>query len=126
MNAGPFVTGIPFLPAGERRVHFWGQFGGLREVLGDDGIFITASCSSDRAGRDRVPSVTSHLEWKSFDGLRWLDEKGLDDIHGVLKDLASTFDRASSGFRPLLIETLGSRRRRQDEELKRYREREKA
>lgn len=119
MVAGPFVNGIPFLPAGERRVHFWGQYGGLKEVLGDDGIFVTVSCTSDKAGRVPVASVTSHLEWKSFDELRWLDEKGLDDIHRVLKDMASTLNHATSGFRPLLVETPPSRKRRQDEQRKR-------
>lgn len=121
MSSGPFVNGIPFLPAGESRIHFWGQFGGLREVLGEDGIFVTASCTSDKAGKVPVASVTSHLEWKSFDELRWLDEKGLDDIHGALKDLAKTMEHAATGFKPLLVETPASRKRRENESMERYR-----
>jgi len=64
LDTGPLVSGIPALgPGGTRRL-VWGQYGGLRRLLGDGTVTVTARFKS--GGRE-LPPVACVLDVQSFD-----------------------------------------------------------
>lgn len=65
MVDGPIVKGIPTLGPGDSRKISWGQFGGLKKSLGDEGIDIT--CEFKR-GNKKMKPTKSRLEVNSFEG----------------------------------------------------------
>ena len=83
LDTGPLVSGIPALgPGGTRRL-VWGQYGGLRRVLGDGTVTVIARFKS--GGRE-LPPVTCVLDVQSFDATdasRGPDVRLADDLHRV-------------------------------------------
>lgn len=64
LDTGPLVSGIPALgPGGTRRL-LWGQFGGLRHLLGDGTVTVTARF---KRGTRELPPVVCLLDVRSFD-----------------------------------------------------------
>lgn len=83
LDTGPLVSGIPGLsPGGTRRI-VWGQFGGLRHLLGDRVVTVTARFK--RGGRE-LPPVACELDVRSFDetdASRAPNVRVADDLHRV-------------------------------------------
>jgi len=65
MPYGPLAVGIPTLGPGDSRIIDWGQFGGLRTVLGDKPIDVIVRY---RHGTKEMTPVVAHLEVASFEG----------------------------------------------------------
>jgi len=64
LEGGPLASGIPALgPGGTRRI-LWGQYGGLRHLLGDGRVTVTARFKS---GTRELPPVVSVLDVRSFE-----------------------------------------------------------
>lgn len=64
MTEGPLVHGIPGLGPGDSRKLTWGQYGGLKNALGDEVIEIVCRYGDGR--RRRQYSVVSKLDVRSF------------------------------------------------------------
>ena len=65
MQSGPLVHGIPALgPASERRID-WGQYGGLKNALGDELVYVTCNFVH---GTKRLPPTHNILEVESYAG----------------------------------------------------------
>lgn len=66
MNNGPLIVGIPQMAPGERRIINWGQYGGLRDALGNQPVRVDALFK----GGWRIPwerKTESILEVASFE-----------------------------------------------------------
>ena len=115
MQEGPLIDGIPVLGPGARRVLTWGQFGALREALGDASVRVSATYESRRRWFPWDPTEhtsNSILEIRSFlatdasespelRGVRALEQLSKDlsvvraDMRTVAKVVQKTGDRAS-------------------------------
>lgn len=92
MISGPLISGIPLLAPGEKRVVTWGQYGGLRDALGESSVQVT-SCFQSRhrfLWRKKVHSVESLLEVYSFaetDASKSSESRQLQELERMAKHL---------------------------------------
>lgn len=63
MTEGPLINGIPALGPGECREINWGQYGGLKEAIGDRNIIATCRFKKDSK---EMPPITCPLDVESF------------------------------------------------------------
>jgi hypothetical protein len=106
LSAGPFVSGIPALGPGAKRVLTWGQYGGLHSALGNRVIKVTATYTADQ----RTPwdpeeySTESLLDVRSLEGLSIPDHNYDKAAADDLKKIADAVQQLSTGWRVLKVE----------------------
>ena len=93
MTAGPLIEGIPLLAPGETRKMVWGQYGGLKEALGDR--YITVVCNYSHGKRPM--QTVSRLEVSSFD----VTDANESDSARVIRQLQRIGDSSEATCRSL-------------------------
>ena len=106
MQEGPLIDGIPVLGPGGRRVLTWGQFGALREVLGEAPISVSATYESRRPfpfpWDPTEHTSNSVLEIRSFlatDASQAPELRGVQALEKLSSDLSSIRADQRSGQR---------------------------
>ena len=95
MTTGPLIAGIPYLGPRSTRQITWGQFGGLYQSIGKDGIVVTCNYTSDAIGwsAPREHETASLLEVASFDGTDATDPDGARQSAKQLKRIADVLEK---------------------------------
>lgn len=96
MQEGALIKGIPFLEPGGKRVFTWGQYGGLKRHLGEQGVSVTATYQHRHLGWpfyvrncETFPLEIASFAREDIADLNW-DEKAADH----LKDIAAALNSA--------------------------------
>jgi hypothetical protein len=99
MIDGPLIDGIPALGPGETRKIDWGQFAGLKRILGNEPIAL--QCRYKKNGKTMRP-MTCKLDVKSFEGTVAAERpivkiaRELERISKDLHDINSRFQRLNA------------------------------
>jgi len=98
MTKGPLVHGISSFGPGEKRIITWGQYGGLKQGLGDEVLDITAVYFSRPPLRIKQQrhKTTSSIDLRSFEGTdgsdRNWDKKAADQLEKIAAALSMIAD----------------------------------
>ena len=108
MDDGPFITGIPALGPGSKRVITWGQYGGLFKGIGNDVINVSITYKSDRIIPfwKRIHKTICPIDIKSFEGTDASDKNWDKKTADQLEVIAKLLKQAVSGNRSLKIEII--------------------
>jgi hypothetical protein len=100
MNEGPLVQGIPSLPAGDKRVITWGQYGGLYDALagGAKDIVIRFRSKSRLLSRYRTHETTCSLDIRSFEATDASDRNWAKKIAENLDELKRSIEKESQDW----------------------------
>lgn len=93
MEAGPIITGIPFLAPGQQITLTWGQYGGLYKYIGDEPIRVETQYYAAGKARfySRRLSATSSLDVRTF-------ERSESAEHGYGPSLVKEFKALNKSF----------------------------
>ncbi|WP_139058713.1 hypothetical protein [Thiorhodococcus drewsii] len=102
MKSGPLINGIPALAPGETRRIFWGQYGGLKNAIGEKKIYVT--CKFKKGKKEMTP-VVCPLDVDSFLGT---DAASSPEARSAtqLEKIAKEIEQISTGFRELKIKVV--------------------
>lgn len=111
MNSGPLVNGIPSLPPGGSRELDWGQFVGLKSIIGDQPILITAQYEAKKllSYRPVKCETDSKVDIESYAGTVAHDDNEPKKIREELEKIHKALNQIGSKRQPLNIQIARSR-----------------
>ncbi len=101
MSSGPFVTGIPALGPGAKRIIIWGQYGGLEKGLGDGGavnVFIRFKRKNTILPGYKWHDNMCPIDIKSFEGTDASDSNWERKSSEALQSAAKSLKNLSDNF----------------------------
>lgn len=105
METGPLIRGIPSLPPGGKRELDWGQYVGLKSVIGEDSVVVTAQFKAKKPfGVDRTSCESKPLlDIASYDGTVANDVNEAKKIREELQKIEHTLKQIGSANHPIII-----------------------
>lgn len=114
VDEGAFSTGIPFLEPGGTRTFMWGQYAGIKGVIGTEKLKIVSRYRNAETAPKKHGelSQTSYVDIESFSGTDASDNNPHRKAANALDEIAKAIDHSSSDFSPLHIAITDSRSKR--------------
>jgi hypothetical protein len=108
MQSGPLIRGIPSLPPGGTREVNWGQYAGLKSVIGDRTILVTAKYKAKKllSLSPMLCETESKIDIESYADTVAHDENESKKIHKELSEINKTLKQFGSQNRAILIDIL--------------------
>lgn len=106
MKSGPLVNGIPSLPPGGTRELNWGQFFGLKSIIGERPILVTAKYKAKKLlSRKPVECVTeSKIDIESYAGTVAHDDNEPKKIREELAKIEKALSQIGQKHRAVSVQ----------------------
>ena len=97
MQSGPLISGIPALAPGDSRRMTWGQYGGIKKMIGDRCVRVTCRFNRMQHAYDLLEedlTTDCYLDIRSFERTDAVDPDGARQCAQQLQEIRKLMDRA--------------------------------